>query len=50
MWPWDRRKRASNDWLDADRRERVRMVLATLAFVAAIGGGIALAAYALIHH
>lgn len=50
MWPWKKSKRSTNEWLESDRRERTRMVLATLALVGAIGAGIALAAYAMTSH
>ncbi|MBI5422627.1 MAG: hypothetical protein HZA32_00980 [Opitutae bacterium] len=50
MWPWKKSKRSTNEWLASDRRERVRMILATLLLVGAIGAGIALAIHALTSH
>jgi hypothetical protein len=40
-------KRDNNEWLKADRRERRRVILVTLAFLGAVIGSIAFAIYAL---
>jgi len=50
MRRWRKNQRKSNEWLESDRRERVRMVAATLLLVGAVGAGIALVVYALLHH
>lgn len=44
------RRRTENAWTETDRQERTKMILATLAIVAAVGGGIALLIYALTAH
>lgn len=49
MLPLFRRK-SENEWIETDRRERTKLVLATLALVAALAGGIGFAVYAFVAH
>lgn len=44
------RRKSDNAWLESDRRERIKLVLATLALVAALIGGIGFAIYAFTSH
>ncbi|HLP26185.1 MAG TPA: hypothetical protein VK477_10935 [Acidobacteriota bacterium] len=43
-------RKTENAWLESDRRERLKLVAATFALVAAVGGGIALLVYSLVSH
>lgn len=44
------RRKPDNAWIESDRRERTKLVLATLALVAALAGGIGFAVYAIVAH
>lgn len=50
MWPFKKPHRRSNEWLETDRRERAKLIAATLAIVFAVLAGIALLVYALVEH
>lgn len=44
------RRKSDNAWVESDRRERYKLVLATLALTVAVAGGIGFAIYAIIAH
>ncbi|MBI5422626.1 MAG: hypothetical protein HZA32_00975 [Opitutae bacterium] len=44
------RRKPDNAWIESDRRERTKLVLATLTLVAALAGGIGFAVYAIVAH
>lgn len=43
-------RKSDNAWIESDRRERRKLVLATLAMVGALAGGIGFAVYAIMAH
>jgi len=49
MLPLFRRK-SDNAWIESDRRERTKLVLATLALLVALTGGVGFAVYAIMAH
>ncbi|HLP26186.1 MAG TPA: hypothetical protein VK477_10940 [Acidobacteriota bacterium] len=49
MWKLGSRRKDRNEWLASDRRERRTQLAWALGIVAAVGIGVALLAYALMH-